>query len=313
MSLVKVDTSLCVSLLVRLSLRQSIAELLVTMFNLLNFKSKVFRRIGYGVASLALVLSLGVATAGPAQAGWMDLLIRGAQVYQLSNMSDSQEVELGKGINEQLTKSGRVKLYKNPGLNAYVDEIGDVLAASSDRPNIPYNFQIVEDDAVNAFATMGGYVYVTTGLMEAAENEAELAGVMGHEIGHIAGRHAVKQMRQAAITQGITGALGVNRDRLVNIGTQIALQLPASRSDEYEADEHGFYSMGRAGYDQTGMVTFMRKLVSGGGRPPEFLSTHPGAENRVGRLQELDNQAAIPEATFGTSPQAYSSNIRPLQ
>ncbi len=283
------------------------------MVNLLDFKSKVSRRIGYAVASAALVLSLGVSTAGPAQAGWLDLLIQGVQVYQLSSMTDSQEADLGKGINEQLIKSGQIKLNTNPGLNAYVDEIGATMAAASDRPNINYNFQIVEDDAVNAFATMGGYVYVTTGLMAAADNEAELAGVIGHEIGHIAGRHAVKQMRQAAITQGITGALGVNRDRLVNIGTQVALQLPASRSDEYEADEHGFYSLGRAGYDQTGMVTFMQKLVRSGGSAPELLSTHPGSENRVSRLQTLDSQSAMPEATFGMSEQSYAANTRSLR
>ncbi|MGB5914947.1 MAG: M48 family metallopeptidase, partial [Phormidesmis sp.] len=234
------------------------------------------------------------------------------RVYQLSSMTNAQEVDLGSGINRQLVQSGQVDLYENTALNAYVDEIGQRLAAVSDRPDIPYTFQIVEDDAVNAFATMGGYVYVTTGLMEEADNEAELAGVIGHEIGHIAGRHAVQQMRQAAITQGITGALGVNRDRLVNIGTQIALQLPASRSDEYEADRHGFYSMGRAGYDQSSMATFMQKLVRQGS-PPEFLSTHPDANNRVSSLQSLDNQSALPEATSGTSESAYNAEISALR
>ncbi|MEL6940455.1 MAG: M48 family metallopeptidase [Cyanobacteria bacterium J06598_1] len=211
-----------------------------------------------------------------------------------------------------MIEQGQIKLFDNPGLDAYLKDIGQTLANVSDRPNIPYTFQVVEDDAVNAFATMGGYVYITTGLMAAADNEAELAGVVGHEIGHIAGRHAVKQMRQAAITQGITGALGVNRDRLVNIGTQIALQLPASRSDEYEADRHGFHSMGRAGYDQSGMVSFMRKLVRSGA-PPEFLSTHPDARNRVNSLQELDTEDAIPDATFGTSESDYAYQISALR
>ncbi|MEO1682484.1 MAG: M48 family metallopeptidase [Cyanobacteria bacterium J06631_12] len=250
--------------------------------------------------------------AQPSQAGWLDLLLNGVRVYQLSNMSDSQEVDLGAGINRQLIESGQIKIFEEPTLNAYVDDIGQTLADVSDRPDIPYTFQIVEDDAVNAFATMGGYVYVTTGLMAAADNEAELAGVIGHEIGHIAGEHAKQQMRQAAITQGITGALGVNRDRLVNIGTQIALQLPASRSDEYEADRHGFYSMGRAGYDQTGMVTFMQKLVRQGS-PPEFLSTHPDARNRVNSLQQLDNADAIPDAVYGTSESEYDVTVSSLR
>lgn len=282
------------------------------MFNPLDFRNKIFRRVTYGLAALALAVSINVATATPSQAGWMDLLIHGVRVYQLSNMTDAQEVDLGAGINNQLVNSGQVDLYGEPSLNAYIDDIGERLAAVSDRPNIPYNFQVVEDDAVNAFATMGGFVYVTTGLIEAADTEAELAGVVGHEIGHIAGRHAVQQMRQAAITQGITGALGVNRDRLVNIGTQIALQLPASRSAEYEADRHGFHSMGRAGYDQSGMVTFMQKLVRQGS-PPEFLSTHPDARNRVNSLQQLDDSDALPDATFDTSEAEYRNNISSLQ
>lgn len=282
------------------------------MQKLLDIKSKAYRFIVFGLVSLTMALGIGVATAQPSQAGWFDLLIRGVQVYQLSSLSDSQEVDLGKGINDQLVNGGRVKLYRDADLNAYVNRIGQDLAEVSDRPNIPYTFQIVEDNAVNAFATMGGYVYVTTGLMAAADNEAELAGVVGHEIGHIAGRHAVKQMRQAAITQGITGALGVNRDRLVNIGAQVALQLPASRSDEYEADVHGFESMGRAGYDQSGMVTFMQKLVRRGGQP-EFLSTHPNAQNRVDALQDRLETSATPSATYGLSEGDYSSRVSSLR
>lgn len=282
------------------------------MFNPSNFKSKVYRRVGYGLASMALVLGMGVGSMQPAQAGWFDLLIQGVQVYQLSNMSNSQEVDLGKRINSQLVNQGQVKLYKNQYVNNYVNTIGQKLAAVSDRPDLPYTFQVVEDDSVNAFATLGGFVYVTTGLIEAADNEAELASVIGHEIGHISERHAVEQMRQAAITQGITGALGVNRDRLVNIGTQLALQLPNSRRDEYEADIDGFETIGRAGYDQSAMATFMQKLVRQGS-PPEFLSTHPDARNRVTALQQLDQAEALPQATAGLSTQNYTSNIRPLR
>jgi predicted Zn-dependent protease len=282
------------------------------MFNLLNFRSKLYRRIVYGLVAMTMVLGIGVTTAQPSQAGWMDLLLGGVRVFQLSNMSDAQEVDLGRGIDQQLIDSGQIRVYNNAEVTSYVDEIGQRLAAVSDRPNIPYVFRVVQDDAVNAFATMGGRVYITTGLIEAADNEAELAGVMGHEIGHIAGRHAVEQMRQVAITQGITGALGVNRDQLVNIGTQIALQLPASRNDEYEADRHGFDSMGRAGYDQSGMVTFMQKLVRQGS-PPEFLSTHPDARNRVNALQQNLDESAMPDATAGLSESAYSSNIAPLR
>lgn len=282
------------------------------MFNLLNFKNKVYRRFVYGLMAMTMVLGIGVTTAQPSQAGWLDLLIQGARVYQLSNMSDAQEVDLGRGINSQLINGRQIRLYQNANVNRYVNEVGQKMARVSDRPDLPYTFQVVQDSGVNAFATMGGYVYVTTGLLAAADNEAELAGVLGHEIGHIANRDAVQQMRQVAITQGVTGALGVNRDRLVNIGTQIALQLPASRSAEYAADRHGFAALGRAGYDQSGMVTFMQKLVRQGS-PPEFLSTHPDARNRVNSLQQQLDSSAMPEANAGLNESAYSNNISSLR
>lgn len=282
------------------------------MFNLLNFKNKVYRRFVYGLMAMTMVLGIGVTTAQPSQAGWLDLLIQGARVYQLSNMSDAQEVDLGRGINSQLINGRQIRLYQNANVNRYVNEVGQKMARVSDRPDLPYTFQVVQDSGVNAFATMGGYVYVTTGLLAAADNEAELAGVLGHEIGHIANRDAVQQMRQVAITQGVTGALGVNRDRLVNIGTQIALQLPASRSAEYAADRHGFAALGRAGYDQSGMVTFMQKLVRQGS-PPEFLSTHPDARNRVNSLQQQLDSSALPEANAGLNESAYSNNISSLR
>lgn len=282
------------------------------MSKLLDFKSKLYRRLVYGLVAITMVLGIGATTAQPSQAGWLDLIFQGVRVYQLSNMSNEQEVDLGRGINNQLVNSRQIRLYRNESLGTYVNDIGQRLAAVSDRSDIPYTFQIVQDSSVNAFATMGGYVYVTTGLMAAADNEAELASVIGHEIGHISGRHAVEQMRQAAITQGITGALGLNRDRLVNIGTQIALQLPASRSDEYEADRRGFDTLGRAGYDQAAMVAFMKKLVRQGS-PPEFLSTHPDARNRVNQLQQDLDESALPGATAGMSVTAYSSNIAPLR
>ncbi len=281
-------------------------------FTWLNFRHKLYRRLVYGLMAMVMALGIGVATAQPSQAGWFDLLIRGVQVVQLSNMSDAQEVDLGSGINRQIFAGGGMKRYRNNSLNTYVDGIGQGLAAVSDRPNIPYTFQIVEDESVNAFATMGGFVYVTTGLLRAADNESELAGVIGHEIGHIVNRDAVHQMRQAAIAQGVTGALGLNRDRLVNIGTQIALRLPASRNAEYAADQSGFNTMGRAGYDQTGMVTFMQKLVRRGS-PPEFLSTHPDAGNRVTALRQLDSEAATPGATAGLNANAYSTRVSALR
>lgn len=273
---------------------------------------KYQRRWLYGLMSLLMAISIGLATPTPSQAGILDLIFNGIQYIQLSNISDQDEVNLGRRIDQQIKAQG-VRVYnRNPAIVEYVNQIGRRLATNSDRPSLPYTIQVVQDDSVNAFATMGGFLYVHTGLIRAASNEAELAGVMAHEIGHVAGRHAINQMRQMAIASGIAGALGVNQDSLVNIGVQLAMELPNSRADEYDADRRGFANMGRAGYDQSGFVSFMQKLNSQGGRPPEFFSTHPDPNNRVTNLRNMLNTERNPAARDGLDANAYKNRISNL-
>jgi predicted Zn-dependent protease len=187
------------------------------------------------------------------------LIFQGVRYVQLSNLSDQDEVNLGTQIDQQMKAQG-LPIYNNPAIRGYIDEIGQRLAANSERTNIPYTFQVVADNSINAFATTGGFVYIHTGLIAAADNEAELAGVIGHEIGHITGRHVINRMREAAIASGIAGALEVDQDTLVNIGIQLALQLPNSREAEYDADRRGFHILGHTGYDTSGFVSFFEKL-----------------------------------------------------
>ena len=166
------------------------------------FFSRYYQRWLCGVLSCIFTVSLNLADVKPSYAiSWLELMIRGIQIVQISNMSDKQEIALGKEINQELLRSGRAKPYRNQAINNYINQIGQRLAKTSNRPDIPYRFQVVDDDSINAFATMGGYVYVNKGLIEASDNEAELASVIGHEIGHIVGRHAVEQMRERAISQ----------------------------------------------------------------------------------------------------------------
>jgi len=186
---------------------------------------------------------------------WLDILRQGVQVIQLSTISDSQEVELGKQINQQLV-SKEIKLYRNPQIERYVNQIGQRLVKSSDRSDIPYTFQIVNNKSVNAFATMGGFVYLHTGLLRFAENEAQLASVIAHEIGHIAERHALQQMRQTEIARGVATAVGLDRSAAVNIGVEIALRRPNSRQAEFEADDSGLQALTNAGYLRSLVVHF---------------------------------------------------------
>lgn len=239
-----------------------------------------------------------------------DLIFRGIQILQLSNISDRQEVEIGQRINEQLVRS-QVKLYRDPALERYVNRIGRRLAAQSTRPQLPYRFQIVNDKGVNAFATLGGFVYLHTGLLTAADNEAQLASVIAHEIGHIEGRHFIEQLRQNAIASGVAEAAGVDQNALAQIGVELALRRPRSRKDEYEADELGLRSLGRAGYAQSAMVAFMEKLLRSRS-VPTFLSTHPATDNRIDRLRENLNPKTA-NTGDGLNEAAYETRIRRLR
>lgn len=164
----------------------------------------------YGLIAIAMVLGITLGQPLIAQAiNWGELLQRGIQVIQLSNISDQQEMELGKQINDNIAKQARIS--RDSNLVNYVNTIGQRLARQSDRPNLTYNFQVVEDDNINAFATMGGYVYIHTGLLKAADNEAQVASVIAHEIGHITGKHSIKQTREDAIAQGLLGATGLKK------------------------------------------------------------------------------------------------------
>jgi beta-barrel assembly-enhancing protease len=272
------------------------------------------RRWFYGLLSAIVALSIIVATPQVSHAGsWLDLIFRSVQIIQLSDMSDSEEIKTGKEINDEIIQKGDIKLYKNADLNSYLDRIGQKLAANSERTDIPYIFQIVNDKDINAFATMGGYVYINTGLMTKADNEAELASVMAHEIAHITSRHAVKQIRQEAISQGILSAAGLEQSKVVQIGVSVALDLPNSRGDELEADSKGLETLKKTGYAPAGMLSFMAKLQqeTGNSSVPTILSTHPATKDRIAALKkQIDPQTA--SVGEGLNRDVYRSKIKAL-
>lgn len=282
---------------------------------MLNFSSLFYgrrRRWLYGLFSVVIAISIGLTNVQAARAvSWFELLIRGTQILQLATMSNQQEVQLGQQINQQLIKSGQAKLYRDRDINKYINDIGQLLAQNSDRPELPYTFQVVDDKSINAFATMGGFVYVNTGLILKADNESELASVIGHEIGHIVGRHAIKQMRETAIAQGVLSSAGLDTSQAVQIGVELALTRRNSRQDELEADRFGLENLKKAGYAPVGMLGFMQKLLEAGGSTPSFLSTHPATSERIKRLEkEID--ATTRNNGKGLDPQDYQRKIRQL-
>jgi predicted Zn-dependent protease len=272
------------------------------------------RRWVYPLISLFVTLGLIGGNANISAAfNWRDLILPGIQVIQLTSLSDKQEVALGGQINDEILK--QVELYDDPEINNYVKQIGARLVPQSDRPNLPFTFQVVNDDSINAFATAGGYVYVNTGLLKAAETEAEVAGVMAHEIAHITNKHALKQMRQRIIAGGLADAAGVDNNVLVAVGVEVGLNLPRSRRDEYEADQNGLENLIRSGYAPSGMIAFFQKLLNaGGGSMPTFLTTHPHTEDRIANLEQMLQQAQInPNMGDGLNQNQYSASVRNLR
>ncbi|WP_347179094.1 M48 family metallopeptidase [Roseofilum casamattae] len=248
-----------------------------------------YRRWIYPILSIWIALGLWIATPQGSQGfSIWDILPDAIQAIQLATLGDRQEMALGKEINQQLV-TREVRLYDDEVMNDYIDRIGQRLVRESSRPPssvFRYTFQVVDDESVNAFATLGGFVYIHTGLIAEAENEAELASVIGHEIAHISQRHAIKQMRRLAITRGLASAAGLDRNRAVQMGVEIALRLPHSREAEYEADALGLKMMTADGYAQIGMVDFMKKLVRARS-VPTVLSTHPHARDRIAALEKV--------------------------
>jgi len=221
---------------------------------------------------------------------------------ELSLISEAQEIQMGRDADIDVTAS--IGLVDDPELQAYVTGIGQRLAAVSERPALPWSFKVVDDPVVNAFAIPGGFIYVTRGILAHFDSEAELAAVLGHEIGHVTARHTVSQMsRQQLQTIGLgVGMIFSETVReyggLASAGLQL-LNLSYSRGDESQSDELGLRYITRLGYDADAMIGVFQMLagVGGGGegRIPEWQLTHPYPENR-----EADTRALI--AAQGIQP-----------
>ncbi len=212
-------------------------------------------------------------------------------------ISDEDEEKLGQQVHAELEKQGTREL-NDPQVKAYIEGIGQRIFAQSraDRPNVDWHVHVVDDpETVNAFAIPGGHTFVITGLILRASDEAELAGVMAHEAGHVSGRHAARQIVAAyGIDVALAIALGKDPGTLTQLAAAIAKTgalLAHGRSEEHEADEYGVRYVSQAGYDPQGLVRFFQKLQEdeqkGGIRLPVWLSTHPANEDRIQEINDV--------------------------
>lgn len=206
---------------------------------------------------------------------------------QLSLISEGDEIAMGREASKEVEQT--IGLVDDAELQAYVRRIGTAMASTSERPNLPWTFGVVDDPTPNAFALPGGFVYVTRGMATLMTSEAELASVLGHEIGHVTAKHSVTQVSQQQLAQlGLgVGALLLPRIRPYEalFGTGLGLLfLQHSREAERQADDLGFkYALGR-GYAMAEMAKVFRsleRLPGEGGALPNFLSTHPAPGERA--------------------------------
>lgn len=212
-------------------------------------------------------------------------------------MNVDQQKALGlQAVKEMIPQMGGAEDPKTSDAAALVDEVGRKLLATSDAGKSDFannfNFFLIADTkTINAFALPGGQVSITRGLFDRLEDESQLAGVLGHEIGHVIAEHSAQQMAKGQLGQALAMAVGVASDSNQGaIAAQMAnqmLQLKYGRDDETQSDEVGLKFMVQAGYDPAGMMGVMKILgeASKGSKQPEFLSSHPYPEDRVRTIE----------------------------
>lgn len=265
--------------------------------------------------ALALALAVGLA-AGPARAFDLDLNKTLGQIKNLKTAvvgPDAQEEhEIGRVA--AATLLGAARPLPNADAEAYVGRVGLWVALQSERPDLPWRFAVLDTDSINAFAAPGGYVFVTRGLLLKLHSEAELAGVLGHEIAHVVLKHHLTALRREAGTQllsDFTSDAVAQRAGRANIPPQVLQQVSAQaktlytrgldKSDEYAADRLGVLLAGRAGYDPWGLPAVLETLDSmdaNDGALALLYKTHPRPADRLVQLDKMSGQLDA----FGAQP-----------
>jgi predicted Zn-dependent protease len=225
------------------------------------------------------------------------ILVVPAALAAITLISVKDEIEIGREAQREVR--AKVPELTNAAITSYVRAVGRRIAARADGPKYPYSFSVANYRELNAFALPGGPVWINRGVLHAAEHEAQLAGVIAHEVAHIARRHAARQITNTLIANGLLGLLGavLGNDpggaRAAQRGAQVLASgylLKFSRDDEREADRVGAQLMQRAGWDPHGMIEFMESLQRQQGRDPSsvevFLSTHPAPGVRAQLLRQ---------------------------
>ena len=226
----------------------------------------------------------------------------------VKEIDEPEEISIGKDVASRLL--GAAPLVANPGLQRYVNQVGRWLAVQTERPDLPWQFGVLDSPNVNAFAVPGGTIFITRGLLERMRNEAELAGVLGHEIVHVLRKHHLKAIQKGAqsalagdaLGHALRDRAGPARDKLIAFGTEMYSR-GLDKSDELEADRLGVVIAARGGYDPYGLVavlTMLSTVKAEDSGVSILFTTHPGPGDRIAELEKfvpnvLDRYSSQPQ------------------
>ncbi len=260
---------------------------------------------------------LGVTLAAGLSTGCAKQRIQAEKAVAKTFISDEQEEQIGRQVKQELEQKEKIQYVQDQVVVDYVNKVATPIlqAANRDRRGVKWKIHVINDPkTVNAFATPGGYLYVYTGLILAADNEAELAGVLAHEAGHVVGRHSARAMVNAYGLQALSElALGKNPGTAGQIAAQLVgggAMLAHGRSEETEADEYGARYASAARYSPKGLVTFFEKLKAKEGTTPgvlKWLSTHPTSADRIQHLERYISQNRL------SGPELGAERLAPIK
>lgn len=268
----------------------------------------------------ALMMAVLAGAAAPAHAQFGGLINKAQKAKEMKDkaddltINDKEERQLGEKVSASLID--KFGVLQDRDVTKYVSLVGGVIAKESSRPDLNWTFIVLDTDGVNAFAAPGGIVHVTRGLLGLAKNEAELAGILGHEITHVTAKHTVRAIQQGKMVSMGSGAAGGGslRDELIakmaNRAYHLVLDGEFSRDDENEADEKGIRVANKLGYDPHGLVEVLKKIDARNADREErngLFASHPATKERIAKLEK---QIASEKLTGKATVQArYAKNI----
>jgi predicted Zn-dependent protease len=257
---------------------------------------------------IAMVVFTAAAPAH-AQLGGLGGALKKAQATRQAvddlTISDAEERQIGDDVSAKIRD--RFGVVQDPAIHKYVALVGDTLAKQSERPDLDWTFIVLDTDGVNAFASPGGLVHITRGALALAKNEAELAGVLGHEIGHVAHKHTVNAIKKGRAVQLGTGAAASRASFLSNYANrayEMILENSFDRGDELDADKVGVQLTKKAGYAPAALGNFLTRIDERNKNQAErngMFASHPETKERIDRIGQLaggGNAAVVVEARF---------------